>query len=83
MIKINRTNIAEHLLEYQFSLINKTIEDALANKAWLVEWTLTPEQQEHFKSYAIALIKKVFKCNKKKSESIFSWFILNFGLGTF
>lgn len=83
MTKIDRTNIATHLLEYQFSLINKTIQQAEQDEAWIVKWTLTPQQQEELTTYAIPLIKKVFKCNKSRAQTTLNWFRKDFGLGTF
>ena len=41
---------------------------------------MTEEQHSQLKTYAIPLIKKVFKCNKKRAEDIFGWFDLQFGL---
>jgi hypothetical protein len=79
-MKINRLNIGTHLLEYQLSLIEKTMGDALKDDMWFFNWTLTEEQHIQFKKYAISLIKKVFKCNKTRAEQTFSWFNLEFGL---
>lgn len=81
-VKITRANIAEHLLEYQLSLIGKTVKEAICNKEWLREWSLPKEKSEEFKKYAIPLIKKVFKCNKGKATSTFNWWDLNWGLKT-
>ncbi len=80
MIKINRLNIANHLVEYQLAIINKTIDDAMSDDMWFFNWTMTEEQHNQFKAYAIPLIKKVFKCNKKRAESTFQWLNLQFGL---
>lgn len=77
---VNRTNIGEHLIRYQLELVGKTWEEAQNDDMWFFNWTITEEQHTKFKGYAIPLIKKVFKCNKKRAESIFSWFDLEFGL---
>ena len=77
---INRTNIADHLVEYQLNIVGKTIAEAYKTEEWYHKWTMTDEQFEEFKNYAIPLLKKIFRCNKRKAESIFSWFILQFGL---
>jgi hypothetical protein len=79
-MKINRLNVAEHLLEYQFNLIGKTKMDAIMDETWIVGWTLTPEQYEEFRSYAIPLLKKVFKFNTNKAKDTFEWFMMQFGL---
>jgi hypothetical protein len=80
MAKINRLNIGEHLLEYQLNMIGKTMYDARKNDIWFIEWTMTDEQHDAFKAYAIPLMKKVFKINKTRAEANFQWFDLQFGL---
>lgn len=80
MSKINRTNVGDHLVEYQLELVGKTIAEAYKTDKWYSVWTMTDEQYEQLKTYAIPLLKKVFKCNKTRAESIFGWFNLQFGL---
>jgi hypothetical protein len=80
MNKIKRENIAQHLVEYQLSIINKTVKDALNNQNWRSEFSFTQEEYNVFKHYSISLIKKVFRCNRKKAESTFEWFYLTFGI---
>ena len=77
---INRTNIAEHLIRYQLEMIGRTWEEAQNDDMWFFNWTMTQEQADMFKAYAIPLIKKVFKCNRSRAEHTFSWFFLEFGL---
>jgi hypothetical protein len=77
---INRTNITEHLIEHQLNIIGKTIKEIEEDDLWYVNNTLTEEQFEEFRRYAIPLLKKVFKFNKSKAESTFEWFNLQFGL---
>ena len=78
--KVTRLNIANHLVEYQLNMIGKTTDDARKDDMWYHNWTFTNTQYELFKSYAIPLIKKVFKCNTRKAEETFGWFNLQFGL---
>jgi hypothetical protein len=78
--KVTRENVAEHMLKYQLNMVGKTWDDALKDENWYTNFTMTPEQHEEFKAYCIPLLKKVFKCNKKKAESTFAWFDLEFGL---
>lgn len=78
--KINRENIAEHLVEYQLSLIDKTIEEANETPDWFSVWSMTPEQHAGFKAYALPLLKKVFKFNTNRAKSTFEWFDLCYGL---
>lgn len=79
-VKIDRTNITDHLIEYQLNMIGKTIPDAQKLDDWYHQFTLTQKQHDLFKGYAIPLLKKVFKCSKTKAEQTFEWFNLNFGL---
>jgi hypothetical protein len=79
-MKINRETISDHLLEYQLDMVGKTVAEAYKTEEWYSKWTITEEQHEQFKSYAVPLLKKVFKCNKKRAEDIFGWFDLQFGL---
>lgn len=77
---INRTNIATHLIEYQLTMVGKTMADAQKDDMWFFNWTFTQEQHEQFKAYALPLIKKVFKCNRAKAQQTFAWFDMQFGL---
>jgi len=79
-MKINRTNVADHLVEYQLDMVGKTIAEAYKTDKWYSKWTMTEEQHEQLKAYAIPLLKKIFKCNRKRAEGIFGWFDLQFGL---
>jgi hypothetical protein len=79
-MKINRETIADHLVDYQLNMIGRTIAEAIKTEKWYSEWTMTEEQHEQFRAYALPLIKKIFKCNKKRAEGIFGWFNLQFGL---
>ncbi len=80
MAKVNRENIADHLVDYQLGMIGKSTQEAHMTKEWYNKWTMTQEQHDQFKAYALPLIKKVFKCNKSRAESTFDFFDLQFGL---
>jgi len=80
-MKINRENIDNHLIDYQLGLIGKSIADAYKYpEDWFTRFTMTDEQHAQFKTYAIPLIKKVFKCNRKRAEHTFNWYNLDHGL---
>ena len=78
--KVNRSNITRHLIEYQLDMVGKRLVDTLDDDMWYFNWTMTQEQHEEFKRYAIPLLKKIFKFNKAKAEQTFDWFNLQFGL---
>lgn len=79
-MKINRQNVGDHLVDYQLTMVGKTVAEAMKTPEWYSKWTMTDEQQNQLRDYAIPLIKKIFKCNKKRAEGIFGWFLLQFGL---
>lgn len=81
--KPNRENIAMYLVERQMSIIGKTFEDAESDMYWYRNYTMTQEQFLEFKKEAIALIKKVYKCNKSTAEKNFDWWNVNWGLAIF
>ncbi len=56
MGKINRFNIAEHLVDVQLKMVNRTMFEAMQNPDWFHEWTMTTEQYEEFRKYAIPLL---------------------------
>ena len=80
MAKINRENIGDHLVDYQLGIIGKSMQEAYMTREWYSKWTMTQEQHDKFKAYAIPLMKKVFKINKGRAEANFQWFDLQFGL---
>ncbi len=80
--KITRDNITKHLIEYELNMAGKTLIDTLDDDKWYFNITLTTEQQAEFKKYAIALIRKIFKCNRERAEKTFGWFDLGYGLRT-
>ena len=77
---INRTNISDHLVDYQLGMVGRTIAEAYKTENWFSKWTITDEQHDQFKAYAIPLIKKAFKCNRRRAEDAFSQFDFTFGL---
>lgn len=80
MPKINRENIAIHLIEYELNMVGKTLEEAEKSSTWYSDNNMTEEQYEMFKGYAIPLIKKVFRCSKKRAEETFKWFDFMYGI---
>jgi hypothetical protein len=79
---INRSNVSEHLLEYQFNVIGKTMANTVTETEWKKEWKLTKKQKEMFKSYALGILKKVFRFNGAKARETYEFFDKNFGLLT-
>jgi len=78
--KITRENIASHLLDYQLTLIGKTRVDMIDNDTWRIDWKMAIEKHEQFYNYAIPLIQKIFRCNRRKAVDTFLWFKNTFGI---
>ena len=74
---VNRMNISDHLIEYQLNLIGI---EKLSHVKDYNKLTITEKQHNLFRSYAIPLLKKIFKFNKAKAENTFDWFLLQYGL---
>ena len=53
MGKINRENIADHLLDYQLGMIDKSTQEAHMTKEWYNKWTMTQARHDVFKAYAL------------------------------
>ena len=47
---------------------------------WFSEWTMTEAQNEEWKDWGVAYIRKVFKTNKILAEKEMLWFNLQWGL---
>ena len=81
-VKINRSNVSEHLFEFQLNLIGKTIADIAKEDDWKHSWKLTENEKKIFKSYAFAILKKVYRFNTIKAKETYSFFENEFGLLT-
>lgn len=79
---INRENVSEHLLEYQFNMLGKTMANTIVETEWKENWKLTKKQKEMFKSYALGVLKKVFRFNGTKARETYEFFDKNFSLST-
>ena len=79
MPKVKRETMVMHLVEYQLNMIGKSLS-CIEEPNWYSEYTMTTQQHELLKWYAIPLIKKVYKCSKKRAEEIFKWFDFQYGL---
>lgn len=78
--KPTRDTLGMYLVEMQMEAIGKTFEDAESTPEWFNKFTMTQEEFLEFKSMAISIVKKVYKCNKRIAESNFDWWNLNWGL---
>ena len=81
--KITKQNLGDHLILYQLAMVGKKLSDILDDPEWYRNNTMTQEQFEEFKAYAILLIKKVHRCSQTRAVGYFAWFNLSYGLRIF
>jgi hypothetical protein len=80
MEKVNRENVAEHLLDFQLSLLGKTRVDIVNDDKFRFNTTIRREELMAFKKYAIPLLQKIFHFNKTKAKDTFDWWYMRFGV---
>lgn len=83
--------IEEALINKMMEKHNLTLEDIKSNldedkrwvidgQDWFVYYTMTKEEYEVFRKWAINEIKKTFRMTKRRAEDEFGWWFLNIGL---
>jgi hypothetical protein len=75
-----RNELPAKLVALQMEAIGKTYEDAISTVEFWKVYTMTKQQNESFRKNAIALIKKVLRCNKSKAIVALDLFMLDIGL---
>ena len=75
-----REEINRKLVTMQMEMIGLTYQDAMDTPEFWRVYTLTTEQTLEWRKVAIPLIKKTFKCNKRRAEMTLGMFELNLGL---
>jgi hypothetical protein len=75
-----REEINRKLVSMQMEMIGLTYQDAMDTPEFWRVYTLTTEQTLEWRKVAIPLIKKTFKCNKRRAEMTLGMFELNLGL---
>lgn len=75
-----REEINRKLVSMQMEMIGLTYKDAMDTPEFWRVYTLTTEQTLEWRKVAIPLIKKTFKCNKRRAEMTLGMFELNLGL---
>lgn len=78
--RITRSNIGNHLFDYQLKIVGKKRIDIIDDDRWRFNITMTRNQYNEFRVYAIKLLMKTFKFRKEKAIRSFDWFIEMFGL---
>lgn len=78
-----REEINRKLVSMQMELIGLTYEDAVNTPEFWKVYSLTTAQTLEWRKAALPLIKKTFKCNKRRAELTMAMFELNLGLREF
>lgn len=88
-IKLLNAELINKMMEKFGITYDDIISNLDENNRWIIDekdwydyYTFENGEYEEFKDWAIKEIKRIFKTNKKKAESEFSWWYLNFGLST-
>jgi hypothetical protein len=75
-----REEINRKLVSMQMEMIGLTYDDAVNTPEFWRVYTLTTAQTLEWRKLALPLIKKTFKCNKRRAELTMAMFELNLGL---
>lgn len=78
-----REEVNRKLVSMQMEMIGKTYQDAMDTPEFWRIYSLTTEQTLEWRKAALPLIKKTFKCNKRRAELTMAMFELNLGLREF
>ena len=76
----HREEINRQLVSMQMEMIGLTYDDAVNTPEFWRVYTLTTAQTLEWRKLALPLIKKTFKCNKRRAELTMAMFELNLGL---
>ena len=75
-----REEINRKLVSMQMEMIGLTYDDAVNTPEFWRVYTLTTAQTLEWRKLALPLIRKSFKCNKRRAELTMGMFELNLGL---
>lgn len=75
-----REEINRKLVSMQMEMIGLTYDDAVNTPEFWRVYSLTTAQTLEWRKLALPLIKKTFKCNKRRAELTMAMFELNLGL---
>ena len=78
-----REEINRKLVSMQMEMIGLTYDDAVNTPEFWRVYSLTTAQTLEWRKQALPLIKKTFKCNKRRAELTMAMFELNLGLREF
>jgi hypothetical protein len=79
----NSQKIVEHLINkmFEYAHIPQTYNDIKDRKdEWYREFTMTQEESNAFKDYAIRYLKRELKTGYYKADTEYQWFDLMYGL---
>ena len=80
---IDTDKLVKHLINkmFEYAHIPQTYDDIIHRKdEWYQEHTMTKEQSNAFKDYAVRYLKKELKSSYYKADTEYQWFDLMWGL---
>ena len=75
--------IVKHLINkmFEYAHVPQTFDDIKDSKdEWYREFTMTQEESDAFKDYAIRYLKRELKTGYYKADTEYQWFDLMYGL---
>ena len=80
--KTKLEKVVEHLVNKQFEFAGSelTFDDVLGVENWYMQTSITCEQSNEFRLYAIDYIRKQLRLRKLAAEKEVGWFCLGYGL---
>jgi UDP-galactopyranose mutase len=82
-MKVDTQKIVKHLINkmFEYAYVPQTYDDIIHRKdEWYQEHTMTQEQSDAFKDYAIRYLKRELKSSYYKADTEYQWFDLMWGL---
>lgn len=82
-MRLNTQKIVEHLINkmFEYAHIPQTFDDIKDRKdEWYREFTMTQEESDAFKDYAVRYLKRELKTGYYKADTEYQWFDLMYGL---
>jgi hypothetical protein len=80
---VDSNKIVKHLINkmFEYAHVPQTYDDIKDRKdEWYQEFTMTQEQSNAFKDYAVRYLKRELKASYYKADTEYQWFDLMWGL---
>lgn len=78
--KAEKIDLMDDLIRAQLGMVDKDISEMEKDKFWFSNNTITEDQYEEFRCYAIETIMSRLKLSEYRAERLFYRFYLDYGL---